>query len=147
MYCVYCAAMNADESRFCRGCGKPLDISEPAPEPGGGPPVVASTPPGVPAYASVAPAQAHGIANQGWGGAPGQGVPMQAAPGFAGPPGAHNYGGINVTVQQTAPAYMVAPKSTAVAFLLTLFFGPLGLFYSSPMGGLVLCVVSIPVNG
>ncbi len=35
------------------------------------------------------------------------------------------------------------PKSRLVSFLLTLFFGPLGLLYSSVVGGLVLIVIAV----
>lgn len=39
---------------------------------------------------------------------------------------------------------MAPAKSVGVAFLLTFFFGPLGLFYSSVAGGLVmLCVETL----
>ena len=34
------------------------------------------------------------------------------------------------------------PKSRLASFLLTLFFGPLGLFYSSAVGALVLMIVA-----
>lgn len=35
------------------------------------------------------------------------------------------------------------PKSRTASFLLTLFFGPLGLFYSSAVGGLVLTLIFV----
>tara|TARA_Y100001956_G_scaffold57128_1_gene56144 strand:- start:129 stop:374 length:246 start_codon:yes stop_codon:yes gene_type:complete len=35
------------------------------------------------------------------------------------------------------------PKSRLVSFLLTLFFGPLGLFYSSVAGAFVLVIVAV----
>ncbi|AUI88399.1 hypothetical protein BS333_18905 [Vibrio azureus] len=38
-------------------------------------------------------------------------------------------------------------KSRLVSFLLTLFFGPLGLFYSSIAGALVLCLVAFFTAG
>ena len=34
-------------------------------------------------------------------------------------------------------------KSQAVGFILTLLFGPLGLFYSSWVAGLILCVIAV----
>ena len=37
----------------------------------------------------------------------------------------------------------VHSKSKMAGFLLTLFFGPLGLFYSSWVAGLILCVIAI----
>ena len=36
-------------------------------------------------------------------------------------------------------------KSTGVAFILSFFFGPLGLLYASVTGGLIMLVISIPV--
>lgn len=44
-----------------------------------------------------------------------------------------------------APAYVVvrAPKSVGVAILLTVFFGPLGMLYSTVPGALVMMAVSI----
>ncbi|EGQ7740933.1 hypothetical protein NAL94_23690 (plasmid) [Vibrio alginolyticus] len=39
------------------------------------------------------------------------------------------------------------PKSRLVSFLLTLFFGPLGLFYSSVAGALVLVIVAVVTAG
>lgn len=53
---------------------------------------------------------------------------------------------IYVTQQvQMAPAYVaaVAPKSMAAALLLTFFFGPLGLFYASVTGGIVMLIVTV----
>ncbi|MGR5165213.1 hypothetical protein ACPV4X_25315 [Vibrio owensii] len=39
------------------------------------------------------------------------------------------------------------PKSRLTSFLLTLFFGPLGLFYSSVAGALVLVIVAVATAG
>jgi hypothetical protein len=54
---------------------------------------------------------------------------------------------IYVTQQvQMAPAAVAAPqKSMAAALLLTFFFGPLGLFYASVTGGVVMTIISIIV--
>ncbi|HEY0382013.1 MAG TPA: hypothetical protein VGC72_07420 [Candidatus Elarobacter sp.] len=55
---------------------------------------------------------------------------------------------IYITQQvQTASAGVAAapPKSMAVALLLTFFFGPLGLFYVSVTGGIVMLIVSFIV--
>jgi TM2 domain-containing membrane protein YozV len=38
-------------------------------------------------------------------------------------------------------ALLMNQKSTGVALLLTFFFGPLGLFYSSVMGGVIMLLV------
>jgi len=37
-------------------------------------------------------------------------------------------------------------KSMLVAFLLTFFFGPLGLLYSSVAGGIILIIIGIPIG-
>jgi hypothetical protein len=60
-------------------------------------------------------------------------------------PGMYQPQPIYVTQQvQFAPAYAgVAPKSVGAALLLTFFFGPLGLFYASVTGGVVMLIVSI----
>jgi hypothetical protein len=55
---------------------------------------------------------------------------------------------IYVTQQvQMAPAGVATaqPKSMAVALLLTFFFGPLGLFYASVTGGIVMTIISFIV--
>jgi hypothetical protein len=39
-----------------------------------------------------------------------------------------------------------SPKSVGVAVILTFFFGPLGMFYSTVMGGAIMLVVSIVVG-
>lgn len=44
-----------------------------------------------------------------------------------------------------ATAALIQKKSMAVGVLLALFFGPLGLFYSSVPGGLILMLVGIPL--
>lgn len=41
--------------------------------------------------------------------------------------------------------YVQERKSVALAFLLTLFFGPLGMLYSTVPGALVMLLVGIPV--
>ena len=51
------------------------------------------------------------------------------------------------TAQQQTNVLLLASmeKSAALAFALTLFFGPLGLLYASPAGGLILFLVAIPL--
>lgn len=44
---------------------------------------------------------------------------------------------------QTHIVYVTKPKSRAVAFLLTFLFGPLGLFYVSVVGALVMIIAAI----
>jgi hypothetical protein len=60
-------------------------------------------------------------------------------------PGMYQPQPIYVTQQvQVAPAYgYAATKSLGAALALTFFFGPLGLFYASVTGGVVMLIVSI----
>ena len=48
-------------------------------------------------------------------------------------------------VQQTVIMMGQDRKSVAAAFLLAFFFGPLGLFYSSIVGGIVMLIIDLPV--
>lgn len=61
------------------------------------------------------------------------------------PPPQYHPQPIYVTQQvQMAPAYVaIAPKSMATALVLTFLFGPLGLFYASVTGGIVMLVISV----
>jgi len=47
---------------------------------------------------------------------------------------------------QKVQKVIVAGKSMAVAILLAIFFGPLGMLYSTVMGGVVMIVISILVG-
>jgi hypothetical protein len=49
----------------------------------------------------------------------------------------------NPQPSQPQIVYVKEEKSTGVALLLTIFFGPLGLLYVSVVGGLVLTVISL----
>src|SRR5712691_3498301 len=48
----------------------------------------------------------------------------------------------------TTPPFVVAisPKNVGVAILLTLFFGPLGMFYSTVTGAIIMCIVTLFVG-
>ncbi len=54
---------------------------------------------------------------------------------------------IYVTQQVMAPAYtaMQQPKSMAIALILTFLFGPLGLFYASITGGVVMLIITFVI--
>lgn len=52
----------------------------------------------------------------------------------------------NVVTPSVAPAMVMGQKSTGVAFVLTFFFGPFGLFYSSVTGGLIMTLIGIPFS-
>lgn len=47
---------------------------------------------------------------------------------------------INITIQQP-------DKSVVIALLLTLFFGPLGMLYSTITGGIIMLVVCLAILG
>lgn len=64
-------------------------------------------------------------------------------PGYYPPPQVH----VSQQVQISQPAFVGMPKSVGVGLLLTFFFGPLGLFYSSTVGGIVMLLVSIFFGG
>ena len=48
---------------------------------------------------------------------------------------------VNVVIENPPPK-----KSALVAFLLTFFFGPLGMFYSTVVGAIVMIIVSLVVG-
>ena len=51
-----------------------------------------------------------------------------------------------VTYGQVPPGVIDAPKSVGVAFVLTFFFGPLGMLYSTVTGALVLLGITLVVS-
>ena len=56
-----------------------------------------------------------------------------------------NYSTSTVTEKQSQPNIIIAPstKSVGLAIVLTIFFGPLGLFYASVIGGLIMIFIPI----
>ena len=48
-------------------------------------------------------------------------------------------------MNQDTGKILIQSKSMAVGILLTIFFGPLGLFYSSVIGAIIMLIVSIPL--
>ena len=48
--------------------------------------------------------------------------------------------------EKATPVVVMPTKSMGISILLTLFFGPLGLFYSSIIGGVVMLILSIIVG-
>ncbi|MGB8151145.1 MAG: hypothetical protein WA304_04425 [Candidatus Cybelea sp.] len=60
-------------------------------------------------------------------------------PNYYAPPQVH----VTQQVQVAQPVLVGAPKSVALALVLTFFFGPLGLLYSSVLGGIIMLVVSV----
>jgi hypothetical protein len=50
--------------------------------------------------------------------------------------------------RMTMPPFVVAisPKSVGVAILLTFFFGPLGMFYSTVNGAIIMCIMTLVVG-
>ena len=64
----------------------------------------------------------------------------------AAPPTQNIY--ITQQVQQSAPAVVVLspPKSVVTALVLTFFFGPLGMFYSTVLGAVVMIVAALVIG-
>jgi hypothetical protein len=48
--------------------------------------------------------------------------------------------------QQTKVVIVQSPKSVGVAIILTFFFGPLGMFYATVKGAIIMMVVSLVVG-
>ncbi len=120
VFCTTCGTANSDEARFCNTCGSAI-----ATQPGPAVLVPRNAPsPRVPDAAPLPPSMA----------------PSASAPS----PPAHYAPQTHVHVNQqvqVAPAAAVmfgAPKSVALALVLTFFFGPFGLFYASVTGGFVM---------
>jgi len=51
---------------------------------------------------------------------------------------AHGYAQVNAPYGSTTVVTVASPKSVGVAFLLTFLFGPLGMFYSTVSGALIM---------
>lgn len=153
MKCTICGHESRPGSMACPRCGGPLQVpaptldvdqktvlraklavATPGAEQQSAPPV------GMPAFESPAvPRPASGAAHAD----PGPLAPVPVPPPPAAPP------------QAPAPTYIVQPppaqnvvvlanrKSVAAALVLTFFFGPLGMFYSTVAGALIMLVVTI----
>ena len=81
---------------------------------------------------------------------PNQPQPQYGQPHYGPPqygPPAYPQQNVNVNVYQQAvpyaPVVVMQQKSVAVALLLTFFFGPLGMFYSTISGAVVMLIVSV----
>jgi hypothetical protein len=52
-----------------------------------------------------------------------------------------------MTEQASAPVIVAAsPKNVGIAILLTFIFGPVGMFYSTIVGAVIMCVISLLVG-
>ncbi|MFQ5804840.1 MAG: hypothetical protein ACE5I3_00155 [Phycisphaerae bacterium] len=49
-------------------------------------------------------------------------------------------------MNESKPAVVVSTKSPGIAILLTILFGPIGMFYSTIAGAIVMCLVSLVVG-
>jgi hypothetical protein len=128
--CQACGASLQSWQRLCHSCGQPLATSS------GSPPAPL---PGAPYCPQCGVALAPGPCYCAWCGAhfnPASAyrVPDQRPYIAAYPP---PYGTVGVLVPQ---------KSLTVAFLLTFFFGPFGLLYSTMLGGLLMIPVTLVVS-
>jgi hypothetical protein len=132
--CQNCGQASAPGMRFCNRCGNPLAAI---------PPSAPSVAPG--AYSSQPPHQAQPYYPPSPShppyGPPEQPSyhPQQAA---YGPPPAAAQAQYPQYSQPVARASARSPKSVGLGFILALLFGPLGLFYATAGGGIVMLLVS-----
>jgi len=127
MFCSGCGASLDEDARFCSGCGSRATPSEHALDQvyevrKAQPQVV--QPAGVPSAAQTQMPQFSAA------------VPP---PNYYAPPQVH----VTQQVQVAQPLFVGAPKSVGLALVLTFFFGPLGLLYSSVLGGIIMLVASV----
>lgn len=127
MFCSGCGASLAEDARFCSGCGSRTTPSQHALDQvyearSQQPQVV--QPARVPSAAQIPMPQFSAA------------VPP---PNYYAPPQVH----VTQQVQVAQPVLVGAPKSVGLALVLTFFFGPLGLLYSSVLGGIIMLVVSV----
>lgn len=127
MYCTACGRLNANDARFCSACGRAIALVRDDQGSEFQPPIARSQ--------SVRASQPQSPYAQ---------VPSGSSypPGWAPqvpPPTVH----VTQQVQVTGPLAYYQPKSVGLAFALTFFLGPLGLFYSSVIGGVVMLVLSV----
>lgn len=138
--CPRCDANNPDGANYCLSCGTALTGAHSA----------RNTAPLTPMSQTAAQPQV----SQTWVAPPPSAgtTPYTAAPvqyQQAAPPPAPAPQPISIVVQQTAsPQYYAAQparghKSVFLAFVLTLFFGPFGMFYSTVKGAVIMLIVTV----
>ena len=141
--CLRCDATNPDGANFCARCGASLVNQRPGASTAPLPPVGQAAYP--PQQVWVAPPPVQGTVQQY---PPAQmQAPVQQAPyqQYTPPPTQ-----VNVVMQQSVASsyYQAAPmmrnqKSVFLAFILTLFLGPFGMFYSTVGGAIIMIFVTI----
>jgi hypothetical protein len=155
-HCPQCDAPYGAASRFCQNCGATLATASPTAEQAVPTMVPAPIPPS-PLAAPTTPVQPQNIAPASYQQPiyqpiPQQPVqqnpyaqpmqqPIQQAPQY---PYAQPIQQVNVVMSNNAaPVVVVSQKSVGVSLLLTFLFGPLGMFYSTVSGALIMLVVSV----
>lgn len=131
--CQNCGQASAPGMRFCNRCGQPLAVTSVPPVSSG-------------AYSPQPPQQPQPFYPP----APSQPPPYQRPEQPTYPPQQAPYGPPPPAMQAPYPAYAQptamaparSPKSVRVGCLLALLFGPLGLFYATASGGIVMLLVS-----
>jgi hypothetical protein len=130
MYCSACGKLNPDGAQFCPACGQPTAAAIVRQGLQSQPPIARAQRMPIPQSYESIPSNAgiESIAHsQPWQG------PQYSQP-----------SSVHVTQQvQVAPIVLYQPKSVGLALALTFFFGPLGLFYSSVIGGVVMLILSV----
>jgi hypothetical protein len=132
-FCPHCGTANAPGMNFCSQCGKPLNEAR-----------ASAIAPG--AYSPQQPAQAQPYYP------PSPPAPPQAAPYYPPQPA---YAIPPPVAQTPYPAYeqprgpiaTQGRKSLTMGFLLAFLFGPLGLFYSTVLGGIIMILVAAVAVG
>jgi hypothetical protein len=138
MFCNSCGTENVDAAQFCFKCGT-AQVPSPPPTSWSGSSALSPPPP-----ATNSSVQGYGYApNYSSGNYPQPYAAPYAPTPYAPAPGPQHP---NITINNTAPArpmLVMMPKSVGTAIVLAIFFGPLGMLYSTVTGGLVLLAVNI----
>ncbi len=140
--CHYCDTNNPEGVNFCSNCGARLTDQQT----GAATTPLTSAGQPIPQQAQPWAAPAHEVQASSPGGMPAFAPPpAQSQPGYQQPP-------IQVVITQTAsPSFNAAPaarshKSVFLALVLTLLFGPLGMFYSTAKGAIIMLIASIIIG-
>jgi hypothetical protein len=153
-HCLQCDAPIEDEAKFCKNCGAPQSVAAAAPDQAmpanaqvpATPSTIAIANPALPAQPQALPPVAYQqpvqqSAYQQPVQQPAQ-QPYQQMPQYPYPPAPVQQ--VNVVMaNNAAPVMLVKQKSVGVALLLTFLFGPLGMFYSTVSGAVIMLIVSV----
>lgn len=150
MFCNSCGTENVDAAQFCFKCGT-AQVPSPPPTSWSGSSVIATPPPATnntvqgygyaPSYPAGNYPQPYSAPN-----VPAPYAPAPSAPAqYASAPGSQQH---NITINNAPvrPMVVMMPKSVGTAIVLAIFFGPLGMLYSTVTGGLVMLGINIVIG-